>query len=588
MDKLRDQSLGILRAYLLLMLVFGLLALMRVAQVMKMFGIVTFQWKWMSILAVIGCVTLLMSIFFLFTWNEKIRYRFTDILARIPLFRSLKIISSVLFVLLISFNTWLFTFSPAKGIFSGYGTITMVWSGGSNYYVDQAAVHPVITLQEFVGNNLLSFQSGYFQWWMFGILGLAAAIILKIGWKKVSISLAILGGVIGEAVLYKIISFMPSISTYPFALTWEESHRSYAASLVAAERIYGITVPLPISDFSLNIINGIPFLLGNPTILVYRLWISLLWVGSSAFVCFLLVRRLKIENRLIAWLFSGWTFLFLLMEGGIKYNLLFCVAIILVSFSIKHPWRSLISIIFASIWAGLSRVNWYPVPAMLAIALFLLEEPVKNYRNWAKYLLKPGIYGGIGLGVAVVSNSAVSWIISRSPGSFGGEQLKSALLWYRLLPNATYPLGILPAVILVSLPLLLICLLRSKGLWSFIRVASLITLSTVLFFGGLAVSVNIGGGSDLHNMDAFLIMLLIITSYILFNRFSVDKPMDRKNPIGWIIALSLLISRLVFLPYNSLLNTYDATSTDQAIQTLRRIVIRQLKMETCYLCTNVH
>jgi hypothetical protein len=39
----------------------------------------------------------------------------------------------------------------------------------------------------------------------------------------------------------------------------------------------------------------------------------------------------------------------------------------------------------------------------------------------------------------------------------------------------------------------------------------------VLFLGGLIVSVKIGGGGDLHNFDAFLVLLSVCGAYLLFD-----------------------------------------------------------------------
>jgi hypothetical protein len=46
----------------------------------------------------------------------------------------------------------------------------------------------------------------------------------------------------------------------------------------------------------------------------------------------------------------------------------------------------------------------------------------------------------------------------------------------------------------------------------------------VLFLGGVIVSVKIGGGSNLHNLDAYLFLLLVVGSYIFFDRFLPDYP----------------------------------------------------------------
>ncbi len=46
----------------------------------------------------------------------------------------------------------------------------------------------------------------------------------------------------------------------------------------------------------------------------------------------------------------------------------------------------------------------------------------------------------------------------------------------------------------------------------------------VLFVGGLIVSVKIGGGSNLHNMDAYLVLLLIIGVHFYLGRVEIDFP----------------------------------------------------------------
>ncbi|MBI4732630.1 MAG: hypothetical protein HY781_11020 [Chloroflexi bacterium] len=419
---------------------------------------------------------------------------------------------------------------------------------------------------------LLIFQQKLVRLTVFWLLAIVAALILTSSKKRLTIETATLAAILGEAVVYRIFRFIATISTYPFALTWEESHRPYSASLVAAERIYGKNIPLSLSDFSLNLVNGVPFLFCDVPIWLYRLWVTILWIGVSALVIFLLLHRLKIKDRLILWLFAGWLFLYLLQEGGIKYNLLLSVAIVLAGFSVKHPWRALGNILLASIWAGLSRVNWYPVPAMLAAILFLLEEPVKNYRNIAQYLFKPLLWGIAGVAAAVATNIFVSHTISGTGGSFGVEQLQSAFLWYRLLPNATYPLGILPAILLVSLPLLLICLHAPRGRWHFIRVSGLITLVAVLFAGGLVVSVNIGGGSDLHNMDAYQVAFVLIAAYIFFDRFIVDKPMDSQRPAWFVIALALIFPIWSAISVVQPPITFDQTTTTRAIHILKQEV----------------
>jgi hypothetical protein len=105
------------------------------------------------------------------------------------------------------------------------------------------------------------------------------------------------------------------------------------------------------------------------------------------------------------------------------------------------------------------------------------------------------------------------------------SSFSSDLLWYRLFPNPTYPTGILLAILIVSLPLFLLVadrLLTDRMAFHPVRLLGLGAMLLVLFVGGLVVSVKIGGGSNLHNLDAFLALLLVIAAFIFFGRFEKD------------------------------------------------------------------
>jgi hypothetical protein len=116
---------------------------------------------------------------------------------------------------------------------------------------------------------------------------------------------------------------------------------------------------------------------------------------------------------------------------------------------------------------------------------------------------------------------------SGNPPSWFGSSFTSDLLWYRLFPNPTYPLGILLSAFLVSLPIIGLIIIHLINRWrefKLIRLLGLAAILGVLFAGGVLVSVKIGGGSNLHNLDAFLTLLLVIGGYIYFDRFVPDKP----------------------------------------------------------------
>jgi hypothetical protein len=115
--------------------------------------------------------------------------------------------------------------------------------------------------------------------------------------------------------------------------------------------------------------------------------------------------------------------------------------------------------------------------------------------------------------------------------------LASDLLWYRLLPNASYFLGILPAALLASLPLwfaMYVVIRSRKGDWHPLRLFFILAALFVLFIGGLVVSLKIGGGANLHNMDAYFSLLLIVFAYLVFAYRREDGELgNQSHYIGW-------------------------------------------------------
>ncbi|MFZ2095306.1 MAG: hypothetical protein WAV05_01590, partial [Anaerolineales bacterium] len=262
----------------------------------------------------------------------------------------------------------------------------------------------------------------------------------------------------------------------------------------------------------------------------------ILWIISVSLASWLLVRRLELTARLNSALISlsliFWGFLFL-FQGPVYYHLLFMVILILWGYNRAHFWRTLIVVLLASLWAGISRVNWLPVPGLLAAALYLMETEVKGKPLW-NYLLHPTIWVLAGTATGYASQQAYR-LWSGNPPAWFGSSFTSDLLWYRLFPNTTYPLGILPSAILVSLPLIGLMGIQLLPRWRTyhtIRILGLVAILGVLFIGGVIVSVKIGGGSNLHNLDAYLSLLLVIGSFVYFDRFQPDETIQSNEDTG--------------------------------------------------------
>jgi len=353
--------------------------------------------------------------------------------------------------------------------------------------------------------------------------GLMQAVGLKRGWPEL-----LAAGLVFSAAVLKAASFLPDISFYPFTLGWSETSRFYYASLYFSERIYGLSVPPTVLHPSRYLMQALPFLIPGAPLILHRAWQVGLWIGVSFLTAYLLARRLSLTDHFRRWVFIAWAFAFILL-GPVYYHLQ--VVLILVIWGLGRFGKTpaarfaadLAVVLVASLWAGISRVNWFPVPAMLAASLYLMEQPVCGQKLW-RYLLKPALWGALGLPAAIGSQAAYMLLSGNPPDQFTSS-FTSDLIFRRLLPNPTFPLGVLPTTLLVSLPLYILIFLPPAWVWRsvhFIRKLGLAAMVLVLMTGGLLVSTKIGGGADLHNLDAYLSLLMVVAAYVFLGRVAPE------------------------------------------------------------------
>lgn len=362
---------------------------------------------------------------------------------------------------------------------------------------------------------------------VFSLLALGGSLLFTQAWHGRGIATALVITTLGYGTVYKLASFIPDVSSYPFSLGWSEASRYYYASLWLPQQLYGFFVPPSVLHPSRYLLQALPLLIPNSPLWVSRFWQVALWIITAALTSWLLIRRLALSDHkrplVIALSMVTWGFLFL-FQGPVYYHLLVMVILLLWGFDRNHFWRNLVLVSIASLWAGISRVNWLPVPGFLAAALYLVEEKSTGKPIW-RYLLPPAVWVVVGTGLAYTSQLAYQqW--SGNPSAWFGSSFSSDLLWYRLLPNPTFPLGILPSAVLVSLPLAGLMILRLVSHWKEyhpLRLIGLAAILTVLFAGGVVVSIKIGGGSNLHNLDAYLTLLLVIGSYICLGQLQPDQ-----------------------------------------------------------------
>ncbi len=423
---------------------------------------------------------------------------------------------------------------------------------------------------------------------IFCLLALAGVALFHLAWPQHGWGTALTLTTLGYASAYKLASFIPDVSTYPLSLAWSEASRYYYASLWLSQQVYGFSIPPSVLHPSRYLLQAIPFLIPNSPLWLSRLWQVILWVGMAGLFSWLLMRRLGLRGTgkplfvTVSAVLFGFLFLF---QGPIYYHLLFMVVLVLLGYHRDHPWRTLLVVLAASLWAGISRVNWLPVPGLVAAALYLLEVSMKGKPAW-RYLSTPAVWvlAGTACGYAA---QRVYQLWSGNPGAWFGSSFSSDLLWYRLLPNVTFPLGILPSAILVSFPILGVIGLRLVKHWRELHPARLLGLAAilgVLFMGGIVVSVKIGGGSNLHNMDAYLTLLLVVGSAIFFERFETDQPASGERnlvdgataqPNLWmafseniLVAVALVIPMYFVLIAGGQMPKHDYPAAEAALQTI--------------------
>jgi len=408
--------------------------------------------------------------------------------------------------------------------------------------------------------------------WAFSMIGMWGIKILR---KESSWSIALIMFMLCQSVVQLLLINIPSVTAYPFAMGWSETSRYYYPSLFLSQKIYGEQFAFPILHPTLHLLLTPPYLFDAP-LWAHRFWQMFLRLALVALIVPALMNRLSIENRALK-IFAGmWMFLFLMM-GPLYLHLTIPVLILLLGFSLHRPTRFWFALLLASIWAGTSRINWYVMPGMLAAVLYFLEAPFDGKNFW-RYILKPALWFFVGTLTAYVSMQVyIAFSGISDPENFF-TSLSSPLLWYRLLPNESYAFGLLPAAIFVSLPMWIVLYqqFRSRRAdWHLIRLFFILAALLALFLGGLIVSLKIGGGADLHNLDAYFTMLLIVFSYLVFARYTPEKGTAEFIPLHWGNTMAVVVIPILFITQTNIgFKAYDPSRTEKTLSALQSEIDR--------------
>jgi hypothetical protein len=409
--------------------------------------------------------------------------------------------------------------------------------------------------------------------WLFSLIGMVGIKLIR---PQTSWFMALIAMVICQSTLHLLLVYWPRVTDYPFAMGWSETSRFYYPSLFLSERVYGQKYPWPILHPTLHLLLAPPYLFDAP-LWVHRFWqVAIRYVLVAAVVPALMT-RLDLALGAKRWLVALWMFLFLFM-GPIYFHLAIPVILVLLGYSYQNTRRTWIVVILASIWCGWSRLNWYPLPGMIAAVLYLMEVPIRGKNLW-QYLARPALWFLLGTLTAFLAQRVYIALSGVPDSEIFYTSLSSDLLWYRLFPNASYFLGILPGALLASLAAWIVIarVIRFRWEdWHGVRLFFIIAALLVLFAGGLVVSLKIGGGANLHNMDAYFTMLLIVLAYLVFARYTPETGGSAQPvPLPWLLVVALIVMPAwSYLQFNIAPRPQQTARAQSVLAELQRYVDR--------------
>lgn len=443
---------------------------------------------------------------------------------------------------------------------------------------------------------------------IFWILALVGAILLYIRRHEGGFPAMLIFSILVMGTIYRGAAYLPQINNYPFSLTWSEASRYFYASLFFSERVYGTHANPTVLHPTRYMLQSLPFLIPNSPLWLHRFWQALLWLATNLATATLLVRRLEqhigtlrvtsipsnydanpqksqpssgvINKSVKLWIVLLWTFLSL-YQGPVWYHLLVMAIIVLWGFDSNRFWKSLAIITLASAWGGISRINWIPFPAALGIMLYFLEKEVSGQTVW-RYLLAPIVWSVTGLATGLGSQVLYAVLSGNQLEQFGSS-LSSELLWYRWFPSATFPLGVLPGILLVSLPIFWLIFQRMSRRWGHlhpIRLMGMAAILLVFFSGGMLVSAKIGGGSNLHNLDGYLVLLLVFGTHIFFGKVAEEggaKFPNRFQPALVPLVLAILVPLGFTISSGRSIDLLKPGKTHQALAQIEQAVTQTVQ-----------
>ena len=353
------------------------------------------------------------------------------------------------------------------------------------------------------------------------------------------------------AVLFLFMYSFRSVVDYPFGQYWSEGNRFYDYSVLYGRHLYDYPADRPLEafiDIGRQSLWGLPFLFADINIWQMRFWYEFVFTVPYIFLGWVMLWP-KREEVKFAFFFGLWTLLFL--NQGPIYTPLVLAAILVAATRRSPTWLALILTAVAAYYARITRFTWVFAPAIWAALLAFIETSprfTKTVRErWLRAILlgSGGVFGGYILPKLFETGSQVVNVQEASVElSFSGIMdmiSRQPLLWNRLWPNETYTPGIVLGLLMAAGPLLALLfyfiITKKWKLDTWQKLAIFGSLSAFLVVG-LVISVKIGGGSNLHNLDMFLIGLLFV-AVLALDAGARDWLLNEASP-WWAKALVLV------------------------------------------------
>jgi hypothetical protein len=331
---------------------------------------------------------------------------------------------------------------------------------------------------------------------------------------------------------------------YPFSLSWSEGNRFYDYSLVFGQGLYNYPGHIlnPYSSPGRYGLWGALFLFSDLPIQIHRLWNIILQVVPVLLFAGAITRQVK--PVMVRYGFFLWIGLFLIVLAPLHPPFILASLIVAVFAFNESPVVRTLSLIVASLYASFSRFTWIFSPVALGVLIDLLLYYPKRQGTLIRRLFPTIVLAALPLLAGLFPTVKVYRSVVQGVSMANSQPL----LWYRLLPNSTLGPGVLFLALWITGPVLILLAWWMSQVWKldWIQKAAIVAVLVGFFSVGLIISTKIGGGGDLHNLDMYLMTLIVIVTLAVSQRES-----EVRWPF-WAVGLVILLLLTAAYPFTPL------------------------------------